>query len=83
MSVKLCHKALAECHNFTVRFALRVKVGAALAAADGQAGQRIFEDLLKAQELDNAHIYGRMETKAALVRSDGAVELYAVTYVLT
>ena len=81
MSVKLCHEALAECHNLTVRFALRVEIRAALAAADGQSGQGILEDLLKAQELDNAHIDGRMKTKTSLVRSDSAIELYTVTYI--
>ena len=30
------------------------KSAAALAAADGQAGQGVFEDLLEAQELDDA-----------------------------
>ena len=33
---------------------LRVEVGAALAAADGQAGQGVLEDLLEAEELDDA-----------------------------
>ena len=52
--VKLSHEALAEAHNFPVRFALRVKVAAALAAADRKAGKRVFKDLLKAQEFDDA-----------------------------
>ena len=81
MSVKLCHEALAECHDFAVGFALGIEIGAALAAADGKAGQGVFEDLLEAEEFDNAEVYGRVETKAALVRSDRAVELYTETIV--
>ena len=45
---KLGHKALAETHNFAVGFALGVKVRAALAAAYGQTGKAVFENLLKA-----------------------------------
>ena len=81
MSVKLCHETLAECHDFAVGFALGIEIGAALAAADGKAGQGVFEDLLEAEEFDNAEVYGRVETKAALVRSDRAVELYTETIV--
>ncbi len=76
MAVQLGHKALAEGHHFPVGFALGVKVRAALAAADGQAGQAVLEDLLEAQELDDAQVDGRMEPQAALVRADGGVELY-------
>ena len=50
------HEALAEGHNLAVALALGVEVAAALAAADGQAGEGVFEDLLKAQELDDALI---------------------------
>ena len=81
VAVQLGHKALAERHNLAVGLALGVEVGAALAAADGQAGQGIFKDLLKAQEFDNAQIHRRMETQAALVGADGAVELHAVAAV--
>ena len=54
-----------------------IKVRAALAAADRKTGQGVLEGLLEAQELDNALVDGRMETKSALVRSDRAVELDA------
>ena len=81
MSVELCHETLAECHDLAVGFALGVEVGTALAAADRKAGQGVFEDLLEAEELDNAQIYGRVEAKAALVRSDRTVELYTETIV--
>jgi len=75
--VELCHEALAEAHHFAVGFALRVEVGAALAAPDGEAGQGVFEDLLEPEELDNAHVDGRVEPQPALVRTDGTVELDA------
>ena len=78
---KFCHKALAERHNFSVRFTFGVKVGTALAAADRKAGQGVFEDLLKSQEFQNALVYRGMETKTALIRSDGAVELNAVAFI--
>ena len=52
--VQLRHEALAEAHDFIVALALGVEVGAALAAADGQAGEGVFENLLKAQELEDA-----------------------------
>ena len=54
---ELGHKALAEAHDLPVGLSLGVEVRAALAAADGQAGQGILEDLLKAEELDDADIY--------------------------
>ena len=81
VTAQLGHEALAEAHDFSIRLALRIKVGAALAAADWQGSQGILEHLLKAQELDDAQIYGWMEAQAALVRSNGTVELYAVTLV--
>ena len=54
VTVQFGHKGLAEAHDFGIRLALRVEVGAALAATDGQAGEGVFEDLLEAQELDDA-----------------------------
>ena len=45
---KFCHKALAECHYISVRFAFRIKVGTAFSAADRKTSERIFENLLKA-----------------------------------
>ena len=78
---KLHHKGLAEAHDLPVGLALGVKVGAALGAAHRQAGKGILEDLLKAQELDNAQIHGRMEAQTALVGADGTVELDTVATV--
>ena len=54
-----------------------VEVGAALAAADALGGQRVLEDLLKAEELDNADVDARVEAQAALVGAQGRVELDA------
>jgi len=58
-----------------------VEVRAALAAAHGQGGQAVLEDLLKAEELQDALIDRRMEAQATLVGADGAVELDAVAAV--
>ena len=79
--VQFCHEALAECHDFAVRLALGIKVGTTLAAADGQAGEGVLEDLLKAQELDDAQIDGGVQTQTALVGADGTVELNPVAVV--
>ena len=81
VTVQLIHEALAEGHDLTVRFALGVKVSAALAAADGKSRQSVFEDLLKAQELHDTLIYGRMEAKATLVGADGTGELHTISTV--
>ena len=81
VAVKLGHKALAEAHDFGVGLALGVKVGAALAAAHGERGQRVFEYLLKAEELDNGEVDRRMEAKPALVGTYGGVVLHAVAAV--
>ena len=60
-----------------VGLALRVEVAAALAAAHGQRGEAVLEDLLEAEELDDAEVHGRVQAQAALVGADGAVELHA------
>ena len=73
---ELAHEALAKTHDLSVGLSLGVEVAAALAAADGQARQGVFEDLLEAQELDDALIDRRVEPQAALVGADGAVELH-------
>ena len=74
---QLVHKGLAEAHDLGVRLALGIEVGAALAAADGQAGEAVLKGLLKAQELDDALVDRGVEPQAALVGADGAVELDA------
>ena len=75
------HEGLAEAHDLVVGLAVGVEVGAALAAAHGQAGQAVLEDLLEAQELQGAEGDVGVEAEAALVGADGAVELDAVAAV--
>ena len=81
VAVQLGHKALAETHDLGIRLAVGVKVSAALAAAHGQAGQAVLEALLKAQELQDRQVDRGVETQAALVGTDGRVELDAVAAV--
>ena len=71
------HEALAKAHDLIIASALRVEVGAAFAAANGQAGKSIREDLFEAEELDDAGIDGGMKTEATLVGAEGAVVLHA------
>src|SRR5208283_5709211 len=71
------HEALAEAHDFVVTLALGIEIRSALAAAHGQRGQRVLEDLLEGEELQDAEIDRGMETQAALVGADGAVHLNA------
>ena len=77
VTIQSRHEALAEAHDLGVRLAGGIEVGAALGAADGQAGQAVLEGLLEAQELDDAFIYVLLETQAALVGADSTVELAA------
>ena len=60
---------------------MRIEIAAALAAADGQCCQAVLENLFKSEELENAEIYGRVESEAALVRADRSVELDTVASV--
>ena len=76
---QLGHERLAETHDFGIGLALRVEVGAALAAAHRQAGQAVLEALLEAEELDDALVHARVETQTALVGADRGVELDAVS----
>ena len=78
VAVQSGHKALAETHDLRIGLAGGVEIGAALAAADGKTGQTVLEDLLKAQELDDAGIDIGLEAQAALVGAESAVELAAV-----
>ena len=81
VALQLGHERLAEAHHFGVGTALRVEVGAALATAHRQAGERVLQDLLEAQELDHAFGDGGVEAQAALVRADRGIELHAVAAV--
>ncbi len=76
VAVQLGHEGLAEAHDLGVRAALGVEVRAALAAADAEAGQRVLEDLLEAEELHDPEVHRGVEPQPALVRAEGAVELH-------
>ena len=78
---QLRHEALAEAHDLKVALALGVEVAAALAAADGQAGQAVLQRLLEGQELHGILGDGGVQPQAALVGADGAVALHAVAAV--
>ena len=57
------------------------KSRSALAAAHGERGQRILEDLFEGEELQDAEVDRGMEAESALVGADGAVHLDAETAV--
>ena len=71
MSEQFADKSLAETHHFAGAFALRVKVGAALAATHGQRGQCVLEGLLEGQELQDRKVHRRVKADAALIGADG------------
>ena len=81
IAIKLVHESLTETHDFGIALASWRKIGTSLTSSHGQCGQRIFERLLKTEELQYGKIYGSMETQSALIRADGTVELYPVTQV--
>ena len=71
------HQRLAEAHDLAVAAALRVEVRSALAAADGQARDRVLEDLLEAEELHDAEVHRGVEAHSAFVRAESRVELHS------
>lgn len=77
VAVQFDHQGLAEAHDFGVGLALGVEVGAALAAAHGQGGERVLEGLFEGQELEDGQIHRGVEPHAALVGADGRVVLDA------
>ena len=77
VAVQLRHKGLAKAHDLYLGLALGIKVRTALAAANGQAGQGVFEDLLKAEELDDAQVDRGVESEASFVGAERGVELNA------
>ena len=78
VALELSHEGLAEAHDLIAALALGIEVGAALAAAHGQAGEGVLEDLLKAQELDDGQVNRGVEPQAALGGADGGGELHPV-----
>ena len=81
MTVKLCHECLAETHNLSVATSTDREVGTTLAATHRQCSKGILECLLESKELKDREVYRRMESQAALIRTNGTVELYAIAYV--
>src|SRR5690606_34400510 len=77
VAIQLGHQALAETHYLAFGPALGIKIAAALATANRQAGQGIFEDLLESEELDDPEVNRRVKSHPALVGTKGAVELDA------
>ena len=78
MAVQLAHKTLAETHDLGVALAFGVEVGASLASAQRQSCERILEDLLEAEKLEDGEVDGGVEAQTALVWANGAVKLDAV-----
>jgi hypothetical protein len=74
VAVELGHERLAEPHDLGVGAALGVEVGAALAAADRHPGEGVLEDLLEAEEFDDAQVHRGVEPQAALVGAQRGVE---------
>src|SRR5690606_22488063 len=73
---ELGHHRLAEPHDLALGAALGVEVRTALAAADRHAGQGVLEDLLEAEKLHDAEVDAGVEPQAALVGTEGGVELH-------
>ena len=79
--IQLGHEGLAETHDLGLALATGSEVAAALATAHGQRGEGVLERLLEAEELQDAQVHRRVETQAALVGANGAVELNAIAQV--
>jgi len=79
--MQLGHERLAEAHDLAIRAAARVEVRPALAAADRHAGQRVLENLLEPQELDDAEVDRGVKAQAALIGTERRIELNAETAV--
>ena len=78
---QLGHERLTEPHHLVVRLTLGIEVRAPLATADHAGRQGVLEDLLEAQELEDAEVDRRMEAQTPLEGPQRAVELDAVAAV--
>jgi hypothetical protein len=76
MVVEFGHEGLTEPHDFGIGLAFGVEVSAALAAADGQTGKRVLEDLFETKEFDDAKVDGRVEAEPTLIGAKRRVELH-------
>src|SRR5262249_11760477 len=75
------HERLAESHHFAVGLPLGIEVRAPLGAAHRERREAVLERLLEAEEFQDRERDRRMEAQPALVRTDGVVELDAITSV--
>ena len=75
MAVELRHEALAEAHNLPIALAFGVEVAAPLGSPQRQAGEAVFEDLLKAQEFQDGQVHCGVEPQAPLIGPNGGAEL--------
>jgi hypothetical protein len=74
---ELGHEPLAEAHHLGIALAARIEVGPALAAADALRGERVLEDLLEPEELDDREVHRRVEAQTALIGPERGVELHS------
>ena len=81
MPAQFGHESVAKAHHLIVRFAFRVEIGPPFAAAHGQRGEAVLENLLKGQEFEDAGINRRVEAQTALIRAYGRIHLDAVSAV--
>ncbi len=79
MPVKLCHKTLAEAHDFVVWFSFRIKVRTSFSTSHWQRGEAILQYLLKSQKFQNPKVNRGVKAQTTFVGSDGRVHLYPVT----
>src|SRR5690554_942298 len=83
MTMQFGGESLTETHHLAGAASLGIEVGASLARAHRQGGECILEGLLESQKLENGHVDRRVETNAALVRTNGRVVLDAITAINT
>lgn len=77
MVCQLGHEGLAKPHDFALASPARVEIGATFPATKRQAGERVFENLLKAEKFQDRRTNGWVKADAALVRTDGIAGLHA------
>ena len=75
---QLRHETLTEAHHLGVGLALGIEIGSALSTAHGQRREAVLEDLLEAEEFQDAQVDARMEAQTTLVGADGGVEFHTV-----
>jgi hypothetical protein len=79
VALQLGHETLTEPHHLVVCPPLRIEIGSAFAAAHRQRRQRVLEYLLEGEKLQHAQRHRGVESEAALVRSNRAVHLHAIS----